>query len=150
MFEEDQNLGLVYPEIIPIFKQELIKDPWQGNWDFCRSLAARLGLSIEKQRAPEFPAGSMFWFRPKALQPLFDLGLRPEDFPEGKYFHRNGTLAHAIERLFVLIAGKQGFASREVCYQSFTGVRDDSWRGRLQNAACCEWERWLHFLGCRR
>lgn len=30
-----------------------------------------------------FAAGTMFWYNPKALLPLFDLNLTYEDFPEG-------------------------------------------------------------------
>ncbi|HNX67873.1 MAG TPA: rhamnan synthesis F family protein [Candidatus Omnitrophota bacterium] len=150
MFEDDKNLGLVYPEMIDLFKRELSKDPWQGNWELCADLGARLGLRIEKDRAPDFPAGSMFWFRPKALEVLLKQEFTPEDFPDGKYFHRNGTLAHAIERLFVRVADKQGFTAREVRFHPFKGVRDGTLRGRLQNAACCEWERLLHFLGRNR
>ncbi len=150
MFDKDKKLGMVYPEIISLFKKEIAEDPWQGNWDLCRQMGVRMGLSVLQEMALGFPAGSVFWFRPKALEPLFELGLSPEDFPEGKYFHRNGTLAHAIERLFVLVAQKNGFGAREVCFQPFKGVRDSSLRGRFQNAACCEWERLLHLLGFRK
>ena len=146
MFDEDKKLGLIYPEIIPFFREEIAKDPWQGNWDICQEWGLRLGLPFRREMPLDFPAGSMFWFRPKALEPLLGLGLSFDDFPEGKYFHRNGTLAHAIERLFVLIAHKQGFGAKEVCFHPFKGVRDASLWGKLQNATCYEWEKWRHFL----
>jgi len=150
MFEEDKNLGMVYPSMIPIFKKEIEENPWQRNWDICREWGLRLGLPVRQEMALDFPAGSMFWFRPKALEPLFGLRLTFEDFPSGEHFYRDGTLAHAIERLFVLIAHKQGFGSREMCFQPFKGVRDGSLWGRIQNVACCEWARQSHFLGYDR
>jgi lipopolysaccharide biosynthesis protein len=116
MFQDDEKLGIVYPEIIPPFKESLIRDPWQENWTLCCDLSSRLGLSIRKNQQPDFPAGSMFWFRPKSLEPLFKLGLSASDFPGERRIRRNRTLAHAIERLFVLIAQKQGFSSRQVCF----------------------------------
>ncbi len=116
MFRDDERLGMVYPEIIPSLKESLIGNPWQENWALCCDLSSRLGLSIQKNQQLDFPAGSMFWFRPKSLGPLFKLGLTANDFQGGRRIRRNGTLAHAIERLFVLIAGKQGFSSKQVCF----------------------------------
>lgn len=116
MFQDDEKLGIVYPEIIMPLKEILHGDSWQENWQICRDFSLRLGLSIQKNQELNFPAGSMFWFRPRALEPLFKLGLSINDFPAGPRIRRNGTLAHAIERLFVLIAEKQGFSAREVSF----------------------------------
>ena len=132
MFQDDEKLGIVYPEIIPPFKEFLIRDPWQENWPLCCDLSSRLGLSIRKNQQPDFPAGSMFWFRPKSLEPLFKLGLTVSDFPGGRRIRRNRTLAHAIERLFVLIAEKQGFSSKQVCF--IPCVYDFNNRSFLQKA----------------
>lgn len=147
MFSENKTLGLVYPEIIPPLKVELTNDPWQENWDICRELGSRLDIPIRKEMPLDFPAGSMFWFRPKALESLLKLGLVAEDFPKGKSIRRNGTLAHAVERLLVLIAGKEGFSSRAVCFEPFKTVRDMSFMGRLQNRVCCEWNRFMDLMG---
>ena len=116
MFQHDEKLGIVYPEIIPPFKELLMGNPWTKNWALCCGLSSRLGFSIQRKQQLDFPAGSMFWFRPKSLEPLFKLGLSASDFPGGRRIIRDGTLAHAIERLFVLIAEKQGFSARQVCF----------------------------------
>ena len=147
MFSEDTRLGLVYPEIIPPLRSELTKDPWQENWGSCRELAARLDIPLQKKMALDFPAGSIYWFRPEALEALFKLGLTSGDFPEGSRIRRNGTLAHAVERLMVLIAQKSGFSSRTVCFEPYKTVRDMSFLGRLRNRVCCEWQRLMDRLG---
>ena len=56
-----------------------------------------------------FPIGTMFWARTKALAPLIELNLRYEDFPE-EPLPIDGTMLHALERLLPLITEKAGFS----------------------------------------
>jgi lipopolysaccharide biosynthesis protein len=50
----------------------------------------------------------MFWARPEALRPLLDGSIRIDDFQE-EQGQLDGTLAHAIERLYFISAEKAGF-----------------------------------------
>jgi lipopolysaccharide biosynthesis protein len=60
-----------------------------------------------------FIAGTMFWFRPRALKPLFDAEMTEEDF--GIEFGRiDGTPAHAMERFIGIIARHQGYKVTEM------------------------------------
>jgi hypothetical protein len=65
-------------------------------------IAQKLGLKIRSDDHVEFPAGSMFWFRGRSLEPLLRLGLTWDDFEPTTDAYRDQTLAHAIERCFLL------------------------------------------------
>jgi lipopolysaccharide biosynthesis protein len=55
----------------------------------------------------------MFWLRPAALRVLLDAHLEGAGF-EAETGQLDGTLAHAVERVFCLAARSQGFATTSV------------------------------------
>ena len=73
-------------------------------------VSQRMGIAPDLARHGYF-AGSMFWCRPQALDPLLALELKATDF-EDEAGQTDATLAHVVERLFTLSAERAGF---EVC-----------------------------------
>ena len=91
--KKDPSIGLVFPD-----------DPFivglEANRSFAEALTARLELpNLADYFA--FPVGTMFWARAAALAPLINLNFGWEDYPE-EPLATDGTLLHAIERLFAL------------------------------------------------
>lgn len=101
----DDKVGFVFPQY---FNQIRISINWGENYLITKNFLHKLGIEIDNRHLIEFPAGSMFWFKPKALAPLLDCGLTFDDFPE-ECGQIDGTLAHAIERAFLFIAETAGF-----------------------------------------
>ena len=52
----------------------------------------------------------MVWMRAEALRPFVDLGLQWSDYPR-EPVGTDGTLLHALERLFGLVPLQRGFHS---------------------------------------
>ena len=110
-FEKNPRLGLLTPPPPNhgAFYQ-IIGSEWAGNYDNTVSLAHRLHLhtNIYWDKEPIAPLGTMFWFRPKALKPLFDYGWKYEDFPEEPNAF-DGTLLHAVERIYGFVVQNEGY-----------------------------------------
>lgn len=111
----DPTLGLILPETYPGVLAYNQEDPWRNNWSICREFGKRLDLKLERDMKLDFPSGSMFWFKPAALDQLFSLGLTRQDFGNGE-IKLDGTLAHAIERLFLLIVQNQQYKYQKVLF----------------------------------
>ena len=100
-FEKRSDLGLIFPE-----------DPnvvgWTANYLPAKELCARLGVHVDLPSAIEFPVGNMFYARPHALAPIFNSGLKWDDYPKEPLGY-DGTMLHALERITPAICEAQGY-----------------------------------------
>lgn len=101
-FAAQPELGMVYPD-----------DPMVLGWDNNYPFAELIGQALGQTELPHhinFPAGTMFWARAEVLRPLVALGFDWDDYavePVGK----DGTMLHALERLFGLLPQWAGFTT---------------------------------------
>lgn len=79
---------------------------WMANESRVATLARQMNAA--KSARLGFFEGSMFWFRPSALEPLRRLSLNPEDF-EAEAGQTDGALHHAVERCFTIAAWAGGY-----------------------------------------
>ncbi|TWH25488.1 Lipopolysaccharide biosynthesis protein [Aminobacter sp. J15] len=97
----DPNLGLIFPE-----------DPnlvgWDANFEAATTLAKKMRRAAPLPAAFEWPVGAMFWARPAALKPLYDLNLSNDDYP-AEPIPADGTILHALERLIPFAVEQAGF-----------------------------------------
>lgn len=110
-FENNPRLGLLTPP--PPNHSELyhiLGNEWGRNYSNTVELAKKLKLEIEMREdcEPIAPLGTMFWFRPKAMKKLFDYNWKYADFPKEPN-NNDGTLLHAIERIYAFVVQDAGF-----------------------------------------
>ena len=116
---DDPRTGVVFPQ--HLFELRGILN-WGYDYDLARGLLRRMGVEIDKNLVLEFPSGSMFWGRSAAIRPLLDLDLGFDDFPE-EAGQVDGTLAHAIERVILMIAESRGFEWLKVAQRDLYPMR---------------------------
>lgn len=102
---DDPKIGVVFPQ--HLFEIRGILN-WGFDYDFARALMARMGIAIDKNLVLEFPSGSMFWARSAAIRPLLDLELDYADMAAERG-QVDGTVAHAVERIVLMVAEAAGF-----------------------------------------
>lgn len=102
---EHDRVGLVFPQHFPYLRSSL---GWGANFPRCRRLLKKMGLKLSPGASYDFPSGSMFWCRTKALTKLLSLNLDFKDFDD-EAGQIDGTLAHAIERMFLFAVEGSGY-----------------------------------------
>lgn len=123
-FQREPRLGLLMPPppnhggFYGIFGTE-----WASNFDNTVELAKKLGIkaNMNLMKEPISPLGTIFWFRVNALKPIFKKKWTYEDFPAepNKY---DGTLLHAIERLYGFASQSQGYYNVWCMHDKFAAI----------------------------
>jgi glycosyltransferase involved in cell wall biosynthesis len=111
-FARNPKLGLVFP-----------CDPniigWTLNRPPAEILLERMGIAANLPEHFFFPVGTMFWARTDAITPLLELDLGWNDYPSEPLPY-DGTILHAIERLFPVVAQHRGFEIAGTYVPGFT------------------------------
>lgn len=128
-FENDPYLGILCPPYPThgLYFMNMCSGGWGPNFENTKKLLKDLGLDvpISGEESPIAPFGSVFWFRPKALEPLFAHGWQHTDFPP-EPLPQDGTISHAIERIYPFVAQAAGYYPAVVMSSSFAALRNDT------------------------
>jgi len=108
--ENNKPIGFVFPD-------EKMAISWVKNRKIAEKIAGRLGVN----NLPDFinfSLGNMFWISKEVLKPFVDLQLTWEDYPP-EPLANDGTILHAIERLFAVVAEDRGFNIASIYFDDF-------------------------------
>jgi lipopolysaccharide biosynthesis protein len=97
------NIGLIGPKNCLLSTEYYMGDTESMIFELC----SKLGINYQGENF-NFIAGSMFWFDPKAILSIERIPHEQTDFPV-ESGQKDGTYAHAIERIIGLIAVKNGY-----------------------------------------
>lgn len=100
-FAQDEKLGLAFPETSSTLG-------WDLNQAAASVIASKMNMPyVLSIPAFDYPAGSFFWCRPAALEPILALGLDWHDYPD-EPIPVDGTIMHAIERIVTFVCEATG------------------------------------------
>ena len=103
--EYNKGLGIVFPKSFQVLEETAT---WNLNKKYADNVLKKMGIDIMlPTHGIVFPVGNMFWARVDAILPFFT-NIQMSDFPKEKG-QVDGTIAHAIERLWVYVAEYNGY-----------------------------------------
>ena len=98
-----------HPEAAIVYPDDPYVISWTENRGVAQSFARRMGI----RQLPDqinFPVGNMFWMRNTLLERFVALNLDWNDYP-AEPLPIDGTLLHAIERLFGVVSNLNGMGT---------------------------------------
>lgn len=133
------SLGIVAPDHNVLSVQRYIG----SNQAWCNALVSQWGESPDwlLQVSPWFPAGSMFWCKPQAFQALLRCASIVQDGFEPELGQTDGTLAHAVERLFGAAALTSGYHLVEAVLATQLGSEHAAKRQEAEAQWVTHWGR---------
>jgi lipopolysaccharide biosynthesis protein len=108
-----RNVGVIAPPVVHIGFGTL-GHSWYANRTRLVKFAKEMKITVPLDRdTPVATYGTMYWFRPKALEPMFKYDWKWEEY-NAEPNHIDGGLAHVQERLICYCAQQQGFRTLAV------------------------------------
>ncbi|MBU0462576.1 MAG: glycoside hydrolase family 99-like domain-containing protein, partial [Proteobacteria bacterium] len=101
--DTDKNIGMIGPSSHIVHMTTYLG----SNENRVKWYSERMGLSFSEVLEIPFVAGTMFFARMESIIPLLSLAINEDEF-EKENGQVDGTLAHAIERLFSISAVSTG------------------------------------------
>ena len=97
---------------------------WGNNFINTKRLADELKLNvpIDEKHPPCAPFGSNFWIRTKSLAPLYNKQWTYEDFPKEPLKDTDGTIMHAVERIYPYCAQNNGYYSALLMTNDYSSI----------------------------
>lgn len=109
----------------------VLANPWTVCFEAVKELAKRLHLEANIARdKPPLAIGTAFWCRRDALVPLLDYPWKLKDFPR-EPLPDDGTLNHALERIFPFVAQHQGYLTGWVMTDEYASLEINNIHYRL-------------------
>lgn len=112
-FEKNERLGILAPPP-PNHADYYITLglEWGANYQNTVKLCKELGINVpmSPKKEPVAPLGSYYWARCDAIKPVFSKAWKYDDFPAEPVLD-DGTILHAIERIYPFAAQSRGYYS---------------------------------------
>ena len=79
-------------------------------------------MPMDEKHPPMAPFGSSFWFRTAAMKPLFEKQWTYDDFPQEPFQATDGSILHAIERIYPYAVQEAGYYSAMLMTTDYAAI----------------------------
>ncbi len=127
IFDKNKRIGMLTnptPKFMHLAR-DYFWDELGTNTQIVKDLYKELNLNIPFDKHPVAPFGSMFWIRKDAIKPLFRKKWEYKDFPN-EPLPDDGTISHAIERIYPSIAQEAGYMTGWIMPNNFASIYADN------------------------
>lgn len=120
VLKTDKAIGLLTPpEPIGGVLTAWYDSTWADDFELTRQLIEQLGLTCDLDKTkPSITLGTFFWAKSAAIRKLLEKDWKYEDFDE-EPLKDDGTISHAIERVFGYVAQDAGYETGTVMCISY-------------------------------
>ena len=128
LFDSHPDLGLLMPTV-PMFgdwPNLILNREWGRNREVAKEVYDRLKLGVPFDEHPAAPWGAMFWIRGLVMAAFYRYSWTPDDFPEEPIKVTDGTVLHAMERMYPMIAQESGYLSAWIVPSGLIGTYYDN------------------------
>ncbi|RRD95377.1 rhamnan synthesis protein F [Clostridiales bacterium COT073_COT-073] len=121
---------------------------WGDNFHNTLALARELNINVNMDimKEPISPLGTMFWFRTAALQKLLDYEWKFDYFPKEPNAN-DGTVLHAIERLYGFASQDRGYYNAWVMNDQFSAIELTNYHFMLRELSMSVYTTIGHQMG---
>lgn len=132
-FDDYPYLGMLCPPF-PVHSKwrGLLEDPYGVNKKLMKDLKKKMKLQEEFDDFVVAPFGGVFWVRTKAINTLIEQNFTYKDFP-AEPLREDGTMLHALERIYPEIIKQNGFACGFVLSRRYCEIYIDNIIYNLKN-----------------
>jgi rhamnosyltransferase len=110
---ENDDVGVIIPPVVHIGFGTL-GHSWNNNRSALEEIAKEMGITVPlDEDTPVAAYGTMYWFRPDAIRPMFEREWRWDQYNPEPH-HIDGGLAHVQERLICYCAQQRRFRTLAV------------------------------------
>lgn len=120
IFESNTKLGLlVPPEPMGEYLDSWYHNSWYNNYDTVQEMVKKMRLKCNLDREkPPITLGTVFWAKTCSVDKLLKVDWKYEDFP-AEPFPPDGTISHAIERIFGYVAQDAGYEAGTIMSNTY-------------------------------
>ena len=150
LFECNRKFGMLIPTPPTVggIDRAYLGCEWGDNILIGKDIFSKLNIKVPFDLSPMPSWGAMFWLRTDAIKSLYGKDWKVEDFPAEPIGCKDGTVLHALERLYPTIVQNSGYLTSIVSPDLLARIDFFNWYNKNRNFYTDDSKVGTKFLRC--